>query len=253
MNSIKRIIYQFGVPALGHLFVSKNKYCNVIYYHDIVREGGHSYMQTNLLLFQQQMQYLVKQGYETLRFDDFEDADLFRFRNKRVCIAFDDGWLSNHAEIFDWMKERGLKYNVFLAVGLIGNDERYLTWDMIREMHESGLCGFGAHTYSHTDLSYIDDAIFEEEVLKADTLFENELGYAPKDFCYPYGRFTKESIQQLITKSSYSRIYLSTMSYSYPVGKVVVMGRNGISNDDSFCVFENKVKGYYNIFTSLVQ
>lgn len=253
MNIIKRIAYNQIIPVLGRLMVKKNHYCNVIYYHDIVDNDGYSYMRTNVDLFKQQMQYLAENKYETMRFDDFSEMDNITFRKNRVLIAFDDGWLSNYTMIFDFMKSIGLKYNVFLAVGLIGEDARYLTWDRVREMHQSGLCGFGTHTFSHVDLSRLDDGLFDAEVRKADDRFEKELGFAPMDFCYPFGKYSTDSNQKLMSDSNYERIYLSSMSYSYKQADRFIMGRNGISNDDSMSIFKNKVNGFYNAFSVIAK
>ena len=111
---------------------------NVIYYHDIVRGEGFSFMRTNINVFKNQMEWLKNHGYETFRFDDLNDCTI-RFRKKRVLIAFDDGWRSNYSEIYDLMRQMGLKYNIFLTIGEIGVNPNYLTWDMAREMHKSGL------------------------------------------------------------------------------------------------------------------
>ena len=253
MNIIKRIAFNRIIPALGRLMVKKNHYCNVIYYHDIVDNDGYFYMRTNVDLFKQQMQYLAENKYETMRFDDFSEMDNFTFRKNRVLIAFDDGWLSNYTMIFDFMKSMGLKYNVFLAVGLIGHDTKYLTWNMVREMHQSGLCGFGTHTYSHVDASVLDESFYLAEIAKADTIFENELGYTPKDFCYPFGKYSKDSNQKLVSDSNYERIYLSSMSYSYKQADRYIMGRNGISNDDNMSIFKNKTDGFYNAFSLIAK
>ena len=253
MNKIKRFAYNHIIPIVGRVFVRKNKYCNVIYYHDIVKGEGYSYMRTNVGVFKSQMQYLKDNGYETLRFDDLNTDNKIEYKKKRVIIAFDDGWLSNYTEIFDFMKAKGLKYNVFLAVGLIGQDKRYLTWDMIREMHESGICGFGTHTYSHVDLSEITSEYYSQEVKKADETFSSELGYSPKDFCYPFGKYSTVSNDYLVNHSQYERIYLSDMRYSYQLKSKYIMGRNGISNDESLSVFIAKLNGYFNAFSLLVK
>ena len=252
MNTIKRFVYNQIIPIVGRAFICKNKYCNVIYYHDIVKGEGYSYMRTNVDVFKHQMQYIADNGYETLRFDDLNSDNRIAYKKKRVIIAFDDGWLSNYTEIFDYMKAKGLKYNVFLAAGLIGHDERYLTWDMIRAMHESGICGFGTHTYSHVDLSEITSENYSQEVQKADETFSIELGYSPKDFCYPFGKYSKESNDYLVYYSQYDRIYLSDMRYSYKEKGKYIMGRNGISNDESISVFKAKLNGYFNVWNFLI-
>ena len=253
MNIIKRFAYNHAIPAIGHLLVGKNELCNVIYYHDIVRDEGYSFMRTNIEVFKRQMQFIADNGYETLRFDDLDNPDKMSFRKTRVIIAFDDGWLSNYTEIFEMMKSMGLKYNVFLAVGLIGEDNRYLTWSMVREMHESGICGFGTHTYSHVDLSEITPQVFAQEVKKADERFSSELGYCPKDFCYPFGKYSAESNDYLAEHSQYERIYLSDLRYSYKFKDKYIMGRNGISNDEAFSVFKAKLNGYFNVLSLIAK
>ena len=56
MNPIKKILFQYGIPFIGRLCYSKNKYVNVIYYHDIVQGKGNSFQQTNINVFKRQME-----------------------------------------------------------------------------------------------------------------------------------------------------------------------------------------------------
>lgn len=233
------------VPFLGKIFICRNKYVNVIYYHDIVQNEGYSFMRTNIEVFKQHMEWLVMKGYDTLRFDDLDNEHI-SFNKKRVLIAFDDGWRSNYSEIFDYMRQRGLKYNVFLTVGEIGVNPDYMTWDMVREMHESGLCGFGAHTFTHPSMANLENISFQHEVNEANILFAHELGYHPEDFCYPFGYYSEDSNLRLEKESPYKRIYTSKKMYSYEENGRIVFGRNGISTDDSIGIFRKRVKGYMN-------
>lgn len=240
-----KLVEQHIIPAIGRLFNYKNKYVNVIYYHDIVHDEGYSFMRTNIDVFKRQMEWLKREGYESLRFDDLDEKHI-KFCKKRVLIAFDDGWRSNYTEIFDYMKGQGLKYNVFLTVGEIGVNPKYLTWDMVREMHASGLCGFGAHTFTHPSMGDLEKIDYQHEVVEANEYFYKELGYHPIDFCYPFGYYSEESNLILEKESSYSRLYTSKKMYSYEQNGKIVFGRNGISTDDSMSVFRKKVKGCMN-------
>ena len=235
------------VPFVGSLTVARNRYVNVIYYHDIVCGEGDTFMRTNINVFKQQMEWLVKDGYETLRFDDL-DENRIKFKEKRVLIAFDDGWRSNYTEIFEYMRQKGLKYNVFLTVGEISANPDYLTWDMVREMHESGLCGFGAHTFTHPSMADLVKIDYKHEVDDANFVFAKEMGYSPEDFCYPFGYYSEDSNLQLEKDSPYKRIYTSKKMYSYEQNGRIVFGRNGISTDDTESIFRKKVKGYMNYF-----
>lgn len=253
MNQIKKFIFDNVIPAVGRILVCRNKYVNVIYYHDIVRDNGYSYMRTNIDVFKRQMEYILSQGYETLRFDDLDNPLKMNFKKKRILIAFDDGWESNFAEIFEYMKTKGIHYNIFLAIGKIDNEKEYLTWDMVRLMHQSGICGFGTHTYNHIDASHLTERSFTEEIKRANEVFIRELGIAPKDFCFPYGKYSEKSLIELEKKSGYDRLYTSNMMYSYKQNGKIVMGRNGISNDDSMMTFRKKVNGYYNVYKNIIK
>ena len=149
------------------------------------------------------------------------------------------------------MKSLGLKYNVFLTMGKIGNDPRYLTWDMVRIMHEEGLVGFGVHSYSHPDMADLRTVDMEKELAVSDRIFMHELGYEPLDFCYPFGRYSSQTNNYMTTHTSYRRIYTSRMMYSYRKNGRLIMGRSGISNDEPFHIFRAKLKGYFNVWSKL--
>ncbi|MBG9220331.1 polysaccharide deacetylase family protein [Bacteroides ovatus] len=251
MNPIKKIIYQYGIPFVGRICNGRNKFVNVIYYHDIVQGKGNSFQQTNMEVFKRQMHYIASHGYTTLRFDDLKTEAAEKYNPKTIVIAFDDGWKSNYTEIYDFMKSLGIKYSIYLAVKEIGTNPDYLTWEQVRQMHEEGLVGFGAHTYTHPDMSDISKIDPELEFTKADAIFEKELGYKPLDFCYPFGNYSEESNEYISSKLNYHRIYTSRYMYSYRQNGKLIFGRCGISNDESFGVFKAKLKGYFNVWRTI--
>ena len=243
-------IYDFFVngviASFGRLFVCRNKYVNVIYYHDIVEGTGFSKMRTNIDVFKSQMQYLYDHGYRTLTFDELNSPENLKFCKKKVLIAFDDGWRSNYDVIFSFMKEKGIKYNIFLTVGKIGNNPEYLDWSQVREMQASGMVGFGAHTYTHPSMRDIEAIDWNKEIEEANDLIKKETGITPLDFCYPFGYYSEQSNIEMETRANYLRIYTSNLMYSYKQNGKIVFGRNGISNDDSVTVFSHKLAGYAN-------
>lgn len=251
MNPLKKLIYNCGMPLLGLMSRGNNKFVNVIYYHDIVKGEGYSFMRTNIDIFKRQMEYIASHGYKTLRFDDLNEENI-KYNTKSVIIAFDDGWKSNYTEIYDFMKSLGIKYNIYLAVKEIGVNPDYLTWEQVRLMHDEGLVGFGVHTYTHPDMSDISKIDPAVEFDKADKVFEEQLGYRPLDFCYPFGYYSEESNAYIVKNTRYKRIYTSRLMYSYMQEGKVIFGRNGISNDESFGVFKAKLKGYFNVWRKII-
>lgn len=255
MNVIKKIIYSDLIPLIGRTFKSHNKYVNVIYYHDIVAKDcdGETYMRTPYNLFKAQMEYIKSKGYETLRFDDLTNSKCREKNNRGILICFDDGWKSNYTMIFDLMKSLGLKYNIFLAAGKIGNDPEYLSWNDVNVMHKSGLVGFGAHTYTHANLADLSDKNLKHEINDANELIHHSLGIEVNDFCFPYGAHSPETLKYFVDNHPYDRIYTSDMDYSREKSGVIVFGRNGISCTESMSVFRNKLRGNYNVMSSLLR
>ena len=251
MKDSLRYIYNIVRSFIGLLMLGKNKYCNVIYFHDVVKSEGFSYMRIEKDRFIALMNYISDNGYKTLRFDDLNFDNNVRFDRKSVIIAFDDGWLSNYTEIFDYMKQRNIKYNIFLSINEIGNNPNFLNWDQVRAMQESGLVGFGTHTYNHVDASDLTDAEKEIEFTKANIVFEQNLGYKPEDFCYPYGYYSEKTNEYLSSNKIYKRIYTSEMMYSYQQHDSIIFGRNAISNTYSMQYFVMKLNGYMNNYTIL--
>lgn len=251
MNFIKKIIYQNVIPTIGVCLRGRNKFINVIYYHDIVAGDGMSFMRTPFGLYKQQMEFIAKKGLKTYTFDELTNSACQQHRKDGVLITFDDGWESNYSMIFNFMKSLGLKYNVFLAVEKIGTDPDYLTWEQVREMHQSGLVGFGAHTYTHCNMKSLDGIDLNKEIHQANTIIKEHLGIDTKDFCFPYGAYSYDSIDRIIAKNVYDRIYTSDLNYTTDRNGVLIFGRNGISCNEPMTVFKHKLNGDYNVFNTL--
>ncbi len=248
---MKKAVFENLIPLCGRVLHGKNKYINVIYYHDIVSGEGFKSQKTNIELFKSQMQYITDNGYKTFTFDELDENDNLLYQKKNVLITFDDGWRSNYTEIFDYMKEKGIKYNIFLECGNIGNNEEYLTWDMVREMYSSGIVGFGAHTYSHPDTSDISKIDPKKEFAFVNDMIKSETGISVKDFCYPFGKWSNASNEYIVKNTEYTRIYTSSMLFSYKQEEKVVFGRNSINGERPFKVFVNMLKGNYNAYRIL--
>lgn len=251
MNTLKACVYRKIIPSIGSAFISRNKFINTIYYHDVVKGRGNSFMCINEDTFKNQMLYLIKCGYQTKNFVDLSTPENCKWKKNTLLITFDDGWISNYTMIYDFMKSHGLKYNIFLEVGKIGVDDNYLNWGQIKEMFLSGIVGFGAHTYSHSNMSDFKTINVEKEIYQANSVMQRELGFAPKDFCFPYGVYSPETLQEIIGLNVYDRIYTSDLRYSYAQNGTIIFGRNAISNDESFDIFQNKVRSRYNVLSLL--
>lgn len=62
-----------------------------------------------------------------------------------------------------------------------------LDWDLMREMQESGLVEFGAHTVRHLSLASLGEAAVAEEMSSSAHRIGSQLGVPVRHFAYPYG------------------------------------------------------------------
>lgn len=62
-----------------------------------------------------------------------------------------------------------------------------MSWEMLREMRESGLLTIGAHTVGHHALTKLSPADVREEIRESRDVIALQTGETPQHFAYPYG------------------------------------------------------------------
>ncbi len=74
-----------------------------------------------------------------------------------------------------------------------------MNWDEVREMAESGLVEFGAHTVNHEFLDQLDDAKITKEIQQSREHIETEIGEPCTLFSYPNGNVNNNIIDIIRT------------------------------------------------------
>ncbi len=243
------LIYLNIIPRIGWI-VKSRQFIPVIYYHNIVaNREGYSFMHMEVDRFAEQMKYLKEQGYQTYVFPNIPDKLIKKNRkSKEVIITFDDGFLSNYSIVFPIMRDLGLKYNIFVTAKYVnGEGSEYLNWDTVKEMADSGLVGFGAHTYTHIDARDITERNYKKEIVATNQLIQQNIGKDVPDFCFPYGFYNRQIIKTLSQKRVYHRLYTSDQRNPKMIEGVQVVGRVPISNDYDLPTFARHVAGDYGI------
>lgn len=215
----------------------------VIYYHELVEGDGFSYQRINKDRFEWQMRYLAENGYRSLLFSQLEPFSA----DKAVIVSFDDGF----ASVFDLarpiMERYGILGNIYLATQRIGTDERYMTWDAVRALRDSGHWEFAAHTHYHTDIRTLTEETALREILLSHEAFQHELGMVPKVFCMPYGAYSRASAAMIRRLGDYRCMLGSHYGMFDPKDAPRrVLPRIGIRDEDSIEVFAAKLSGRKN-------
>lgn len=217
----------------------------ILYYHEVVPYGkGYSYQKIEIDKFEQQMRYLSEQGYSTITFDDLDKP----LPKKPIIITFDDGFKTVNEYAIPVLEKYGFKSVLFLAPKYIEDrNEYYLTWDELKKLCDDELISVGSHTYSHIDIRAVACTELLEELEKCDLAIRDNLGIESETICFPYGAFNKQAVSCIKEYGRYK--YLVASFFGQTKIKHLeenLIQRIGISNDDTFEMFQRKVKGKEN-------
>jgi peptidoglycan/xylan/chitin deacetylase (PgdA/CDA1 family) len=149
--------------------------------------------------FRQQMAYLAENGFSTITFEDLSRAIAEKqvLPDKPVIITIDDGYHDNYENAFPVLQEYGFTATIFLLTDPIDQgNPNYMTWAMIEEMAAAGI-QFGPHTKTHPDLRGLSRAKLIWQILGSQETVAAHVGYMPRYFAYPSGRYDENTIALL--------------------------------------------------------
>ena len=140
---------------------------------------------------EEELLYLQENGFETIWFEDLSHIEDFE---KPVILTFDDGYDDNYTELFPLLQKYHAKATIFVIPKAIGTPHK-MTAEQVYELSQSGLVSIQSHTYSHGNLSTMDEEtlIFEMEASK--NYLAALTGQVPYAVCYPEGTRSELSIE----------------------------------------------------------
>lgn len=178
----------------------------VLMYHDI-SYLGEGYSKTPEQ-FRAQMKELKDAGFHTISYAELVDfvENGTPLPEKPIVITLDDGYHSNYEYAFPILQELDMKAEIALIGGAIQYTSWGLKWDEVREMEQSDLVSFQAHTFQmHEDSTPWGGRLGVlraqgepwnryVETLSADTVkildaIQRETGVRPIAFTYPRGKW----------------------------------------------------------------
>ncbi|QXW27486.1 polysaccharide deacetylase family protein [Acinetobacter johnsonii] len=161
----------------------------VVMLHQVTPHAEASGMNMPPAKFEQLLQYLVK---KKATFCFVSELDQYQGQRNVFALSFDDGFLDNYQYAYPLLKKYKAKATIYLATQIEGIEK--LNAEQIREMSESGVIEFGAHTQHHVNLLKLsdEDAFAEIQASKQDV--EALVGRCPS-FAYPFGRFNAKHQQ----------------------------------------------------------
>ncbi len=160
--------------------------------------------------FEDQIRTLTEKGYCSI---SLEDLRAYMEEGKPLpkdpyMITVDDGYDSNYHIMFPILKKYNAKAVIFVTGSRITEEPGkrwtedclvWMTWDMLKEMEDSGLVEVHNHGYLHKPAELLTYEEFIESVIIGEELLNEKLGERKvKAFAYPYGNATMDTRQFLI-------------------------------------------------------
>ena len=118
-----------------------------------------------------------------------EEFDISK-KDKKILLTIDDGFKSFYDNAWPYLKEKKIPFILFVSTEPVGNNG-YMTWNQIKEIDKHEFAIIGHHSHSHEYLIDKSQDEFLNDMKTADQIFQNELGYVPILFSYPFGEYSK--------------------------------------------------------------
>ena len=159
----------------------------VLMYHAVGDEiWGYSDLFVSEAGMEEQLQYLQENGYEPIWFSDLAHIEDYE---KPVILTFDDGYDDNYTVLYPLLKKYQTKATIFVIGNAMGSQHK-MTQEQVYELAASGLVSIQSHTYTHGNLSAMDEPALRQEMDLSNAALAAATGQIPYVLCYPEGKYS---------------------------------------------------------------
>lgn len=135
----------------------------------------------------EQFNWLAKNGYSPITLDTL--YGIFSKKeniSKPIVLTFDDGYIDFYYNAFQILRKYNFHAVSFIPTGLISTSY-YMSWDQIKEINNSGLVSFQAHSVTHPNLPSLSYSRIQSELTDSKKTLEQQLGTHVNFIAYPFG------------------------------------------------------------------
>ena len=173
-----------------------------IMYH---RFDEFKYPSTNIGMedFKSQIQIIKKNNFEFLKPKNFENEFFNSNKKKKIFLTIDDAFLSFYQNAWPFLKENKIPFILFVSTEAVGGNG-YMDWDQIKEIEKYDFAAIGNHSHSHEYLVKYNFDSFKADIDRSIEIFEENLGYNPELFSYPFGEYSLEQKKYIEKKFKFA-------------------------------------------------
>lgn len=224
-------------------FISSKKEM-ILTYHSIDPTGSNISIHPEV--FHWQMAFLKNSGRKGVSLRDYltVQANSSARTTEFVVLTFDDGFENFYDVVLPILLQYGFTATVFIVTGNLGEkcrwqkkagipDIKLMHWSQVLECHEKGI-EIGSHTVDHPNLTHLDPHLVKTQVVKSKEHIEGVLNNEVSSFCYPYGNYDENTIDQIKNAGYQAAVtrrfeYINLKADMYELPR---LGMNRISPED---------------------
>jgi len=125
------------------------------------------------------------------------------YSEKKILLTIDDAFLSFYKNAWPILQKEKIPFILFVNTREINNRHpNYMSWDQIREIHQSNLGIIGGHSFSHEYLAFATEDEVIKDINKSFEDYKRELNFNPEIFSYPFGEYSLE-VKNIVKKLGY--------------------------------------------------
>ena len=195
--------------------------------------------------FEEQLKFLVENGYHVIMPDDLLDAweNGKILPSKPILLTFDDGHEDIYKNVFPLLQKYNMRATIFIVTDHIGMKD-YLSWDFVRALQAGGFMDFESHTMSYKILTTLKGDKLWNEIYGSKQAIEWALKKNAKFIAYPEGKYTvdaENTSKEVGFRAAFIEDYgLATNdSNSYVLTRIPVLG----SNSHTLLRFQLRLRG----------
>ncbi len=179
----------YSEEAYNKYFVNERGIVSIMYH----RFNESKYPSTNIAtdIFKNHIDIIKKSDFTFLNPNQLSDIFFKEKKEKKFLLTIDDGYASFYKNAWPYLKEKKIPFLIFISTEAIGK-KGYMGWDEIKEIEKYDFVSIGNHSHSHDYLVNFSYDKFKNDIKKSIEIFNNNLGYNPKFFSYPFGEWDAE-------------------------------------------------------------
>ncbi len=168
------------------------------------RFNENQYPSTNIKIdiFKKQIEQINNKKINFVIPSNFDKNFNFKKERKQILLTIDDAFSSFYENAWPILKKEKIPFILFVSTQPVGK-YGYMTWEQIKEIEKENFAFIGNHSHSHEYLVEYSFNEFKKDIDTSIRIFNNNIGYNPIFFSYPFGEFSLEQKKYISSKFKY--------------------------------------------------